>query len=207
MFIDNDIPNASSQEELELFNFEEYENLDIKILELSTENEISYGRYAEPYEGEIILKDGSIYKGSIIKNRAQGKGTLFHNNGTCYSGQFEGGILKGMVDIQYTNGIKYRGRWLRERPFGLGQFTYPDGVIFKAIFDQSGYPSIANHMVDCLHKQLPSGYYYQDSDNIKYFNLYCPTQLCRVETEDGLIYTGTLSKRLKMNGQGKLINA
>lgn len=206
MFKHPNIPNASTRESLELLNFEIFSKDKLQLLEIDKDGDYEYGVYSQSRKGEIVLKDGSIFKGSIVNDRAQGQGILTLKNGTICSGNFEGGVLKGRASINFSNGTKFTGNWLVDHPFGFGEITYSDSTIFQAFFDDKGRPIVHHWMSKYFHKTLPPGYYYKDSSNIKYFNVYHPSKKVRVETEDGLVYKGSISDKLLMNGKGTLLN-
>ena len=72
--------------------------------------------------GIEMMADGSIYKGSFVAGRKEGKGLLETSRGT-YSGRFSQNLANGHGKFEGTNGQSYVGMWKNGKWHGQGSLT------------------------------------------------------------------------------------
>ncbi len=81
--------------------------------------------------------DGSVYVGTFVSGKQEGKGTYTLPNGFEYSGEWVGGEIKGLGRARYPNGSVYEGEFTKGLPNGRGKITFADGGSYEGKW-QSG---------------------------------------------------------------------
>ena len=65
-------------------------------------------------------KDGNIYEGNFINNKAEGWGIFYYSDGDMYKGSFENDITKGYGEYYHNKEVIYYGYWLDDVQVGIG---------------------------------------------------------------------------------------
>ena len=85
----------------------------------------------DPESGETIhtlrLVDGSIYRGTLKRDKFHGFGTMEQPNGHKYAGEWSAGQKQGSGTFSYPNGDSYEGEWSNDMPHGKGVYQYGNG--------------------------------------------------------------------------------
>ncbi len=79
-------------------------------------------------------EDGSTYSGEWQGDQPNGYGTLTLVSGGRYTGMFKLGFPHGKGNYQYANGDVYDGQWKNGQHHGYGTLTYDDGSRYKGNF-------------------------------------------------------------------------
>ena len=66
-------------------------------------------------KGKQTWKDGSVYEGWWIHDKANGSGRLIHADGDYYIGQWSNDKAQGYGEYVHLNGAKYQGMWQDDR--------------------------------------------------------------------------------------------
>lgn len=82
-------------------------------------------------KGTLSLADGSKYQGEILKNKADGLGSMIYGNGDKYDGAFKEGKRSGQGTMSFANGDKYEGFFNNDLRNGQGTYTEKDGTVFN----------------------------------------------------------------------------
>ena len=100
-------------------------------------------------KGKLITKNGEIYEGDWVDNKAngygiyqskdvryegkwkndrqEGIGTETWADGTSFNGEFKGGQKTGQGKFRYSDGSKYSGYFLNNQLHGKGKYCWADG--------------------------------------------------------------------------------
>ncbi len=85
----------------------------------------------DPETGETIhtlrLIDGSIYRGTLRRDRFHGQGSMEQPGGHKYVGEWNRGRKQGQGTFSYPNGDVYAGEWDNDMPHGKGIYQYGNG--------------------------------------------------------------------------------
>jgi len=100
------------------------------------EEPVDEGPPGEVLQGDFIFTDGSVYKGSYLKN---GDDVQMHGQGQLNSGPetFEGLFDRGMYKSgKYIgcSGAVYEGSFANNLFHGLGTYTWPDGRVYYGMW-------------------------------------------------------------------------
>ena len=158
------------------------------------------GKEGREGNGAQYWPDGSVYEGSWVGDKANGKGRLIHANGDVYEGMWENGRASGLgVYIHHFGnqrykdlsicGARYEGMWKNDKQHGKGVETWPDGSRYEGLYEAG-----LKHGKGRFEWAEGSVY---DGEFFKY-------QIQGLGTyywNDGRIFTGTW-KNGRMNGQG-----
>ncbi|CAG9466683.1 unnamed protein product [Pedinophyceae sp. YPF-701] len=68
----------------------------------------------------VRWRDGSVYEGTAVDGKAQGRGTLRYANGDKYEGQFASNYQHGFGAYVWKDGTVYRGQWALGEMRGCG---------------------------------------------------------------------------------------
>lgn len=79
-------------------------------------------KYTQP----IILENGAIYSGQILKDThiKDGIGMMFFPNNSLYEGCWKNGQAFGEGRLIYANGDIYEGEWKNDQANGFGKFEH-----------------------------------------------------------------------------------
>lgn len=86
--------------------------------------------------GQYIWADGCRYEGEWRHGMRHGYGTLRWPSGAVYEGEFSGGYMHGTGTYTTSNKMTYKGRWKLNRKHGLGSQIYPNGDVFEGSWIQ-----------------------------------------------------------------------
>ncbi|CAI9097927.1 OLC1v1034451C1 [Oldenlandia corymbosa var. corymbosa] len=109
--------------------------------------------------GEVFLRNGEAYSGSLIGNVPEGSGKYSWLDGCKYEGEWRCGMRHGYGKLQWPSGavyegdfsggymhgtgtytgrdhITYKGRWKLNLKHGLGFQVYPNGDVFEGAWIQ-----------------------------------------------------------------------
>ncbi|KAK9079346.1 hypothetical protein SSX86_001017 [Deinandra increscens subsp. villosa] len=109
--------------------------------------------------GELKLKKGEFYSGSLLGNVPEGTGKYVWSNGcrydgewrrgiwhgygklhwpsgASYEGEFSGGYMQGTGTYVRADKLVYKGRWRLNRKHGLGYQVFPSGDVFEGSWIQ-----------------------------------------------------------------------
>lgn len=78
-------------------------------------------------KGWIRFPDGSIYDGDWLEGKRTGKGILNWSPKERYTGDFKDNELHGQGEYVYASGSRFSGTWDMGIREGLGSFTWPAG--------------------------------------------------------------------------------
>lgn len=87
-------------------------------------------------KGIQIWKDGSIYEGFWLKDKAYGKGRLIHANGDVYEGEWLEHKSHGRGIYYHKDGAKYEGEWKEDQQHGQGIEIWPDGAKYEGQYER-----------------------------------------------------------------------
>tara|TARA_Y200000002_G_C22681415_1_gene664214 strand:+ start:284 stop:1867 length:1584 start_codon:yes stop_codon:yes gene_type:complete len=73
-------------------------------------------------KGELILKNGTVYKFNWVNGEFDGKGEIIYNNGDVYEGYVINYNRNGKGKIVYKNGDFFDGYWLNDMRSGYGTY-------------------------------------------------------------------------------------
>ena len=77
------------------------------------------------------FKDGSIYKGYLIDNKANNEGILQYLDGDTFQGEFKSDKKIGFGIYSHINGTTYEGEWLDDIQNGIGIEIWTDKSEYK----------------------------------------------------------------------------
>ena len=70
----------------------------------------------------MILPDGSIFYGSVVKMMRQGPGKMVYTNGQIFEGQFDKDQKEGVGYNYFPDGRVYCGQYRQDQEEGVGEF-------------------------------------------------------------------------------------
>ena len=74
---------------------------------------------------KLFISDGTIYEGSWLEDKPNGKGRIINDDGTWYQGEWLNGVANGKGKWQSKDGSKYEGDWLNDNKHGFIKFVNP----------------------------------------------------------------------------------
>ena len=93
-----------------------------------------------PGQGVLTLDKGAIrYKGSLVRGKMNGKGTVTFKNGDTYTGNLVNGSFSGYGKFKSKDGWTYEGQFVNGQPEGKGTLTTEANVVYKGTFKQGIY--------------------------------------------------------------------
>ena len=98
--------------------------------------------WGEP-EGQGEMEDletGAIYKGTFVKGKLNGKGTVRQKDSTVMQGNFTDGELNGVGEIKYKGGTVYQGNIKNGKKNGEGKETFNNGKLVRTGVWENGAP-------------------------------------------------------------------
>lgn len=133
-------------------------------------------------DGEVLFANGSVYKGSFMKDMLHGFGVLKEKNGTVYTGEFfedkrqgkatfiypggryEGNCYSSSIPIMLTSNSNLIGEYFDNKRHGKGKEIGDDGNIFEVEFENGDFVRgkvqysnddlyIGEYKNDCRHGQ------------------------------------------------------
>lgn len=84
------------------------------------------------YQTQIESKETS--KKCLKGNCNNGKGTLLEN-GSEFTGEFKNGLKHGKFIRVFPDGLKHVGSWENDKPVGIHNITFPDGMFIEGPFE------------------------------------------------------------------------
>lgn len=76
-------------------------------------------------------KDGAVYKGNFMENKANGLGFFKHSDGDDYRGEFINDRACGYGVYKHSNGATYEGFWLDDCQNGIGEEFWNDDSHYR----------------------------------------------------------------------------
>lgn len=59
--------------------------------------------------GQLMLRNGTLFKGNFDKNQPTGQMTIFYGDGSTYVGKVERGVVQGFGELKSSDGFIYLG--------------------------------------------------------------------------------------------------
>ena len=94
----------------------------------------TYNISSDKYK-KIELKNG-IFIGNVIKNKKEGKGIFYYNNGAKYEGEYKNDLRNGKGIFYYKEGHIYDGEWENDKKHGRGILYINSGEIYEGEFKE-----------------------------------------------------------------------
>ena len=112
---------------------------------LETRINMVEGRQGSIYEGYLIMNkangfgvctwpNGDKYIGQWGDDKKHGKGCYIWVNGAHYFGDYTQNLPNGRGEYRYVNGDKYYGDYELDCKQGYGEYTWKNGDIFKGMY-------------------------------------------------------------------------
>lgn len=101
------------------------------------ENGVRQGQGTLTYAGKNGEDDSGEYVGGWANDKMHGNGTRRYPNGGLYIGEYEYGRKEGEGRFYYANGDLYWGSWHRNKMNGPGRYYYSSGKRFEGNFVDS----------------------------------------------------------------------
>ena len=86
-------------------------------------------------KGLQIWKDGSVYEGFWLNDKANGRGRLIHANGDVYEGEWCNDKAQGKGIYIHNDGAKYEGDWKDDKQHGKGVEIWQDGAKYEGNYE------------------------------------------------------------------------
>ncbi|KAG7368407.1 TIR domain containing protein [Nitzschia inconspicua] len=88
--------------------------------------------------GTMFHRDGSCYTGDWLNNKMHGKGQRTFANGDVYVGAYQHGQRCGGPDckLKFANGDLYVGNWDSNYFHGFGRYYFADGTVLEGNFQR-----------------------------------------------------------------------
>ncbi|KAK8713692.1 hypothetical protein V6N13_148903 [Hibiscus sabdariffa] len=86
--------------------------------------------------GKYVWQGGCVYEGEWRCGMRQGTGKIRWPSGIVYDGEFSGGYMHGTGTYIDSNKLTYKGRWKLNLKHGLGYQVYPNGDVFEGSWIQ-----------------------------------------------------------------------
>ncbi|KAG7347750.1 TIR domain containing protein [Nitzschia inconspicua] len=88
--------------------------------------------------GTMFHRDGSCYTGDWLNNKMHGKGQRTFANGDVYVGAYQHGQRCGGPDckLKFSNGDLYVGNWDSNYFHGFGRYYFADGTVLEGNFQR-----------------------------------------------------------------------
>lgn len=86
--------------------------------------------------GTKTYYDGSSYSGEWHDDLANGQGTLTFSNGDTHTGHWKRHMADGQGTRTYANGNVYEGQWWENRRHGQGLFRFADGTFCRGVWKE-----------------------------------------------------------------------
>ncbi|XVF76353.1 hypothetical protein PTKIN_Ptkin13bG0259900 [Pterospermum kingtungense] len=86
--------------------------------------------------GKYVCQGGCAYEGEWRLGMRHGTGKIQWPSGTVYDGEFSGGYMHGTGTYIGSNKLTYKGRWKLNLKHGLGYQVYPNGDVFEGSWIQ-----------------------------------------------------------------------
>lgn len=86
--------------------------------------------------GKYVWSDGCVYEGEWRRGMRHGWGKLSFPSGKVYEGEFSGGYMHGPGTYTWPGHMTYKGRWRLNVKHGLGYQTYANGDVFEGSWMQ-----------------------------------------------------------------------
>ena len=80
---------------------------------------------------KLLFADGSYYVGDWVNNIMHGKGKYTYADGDCYEGDYADGKMHGKGKYTYANGGCYEGDFVDGKKHGKGKHTFADGDCYE----------------------------------------------------------------------------
>jgi len=109
------------------------------VINTASNNPMQYTKLQISGYGEMVYKDGDVYKGEWSQNKWHGKNAFIkYADGESYEGEVEYGEKKGYGVFKWSNGVKYEGYWLNDNLHGEGVVDASEttGEIYFGPWDQ-----------------------------------------------------------------------
>ena len=71
----------------------------------------------------------------FYKNKPNGEGEYYWQNGDHYKGDFVNGLRHGYGVMKYVNGTQYSGEYRNDKKCGLGQQIFEDGIVYVGNYE------------------------------------------------------------------------
>ena len=84
---------------------------------------------------EVTKRYRVLYTGQWRRDKFDGDGTRFYDNGDHYEGGFRDGVKSGRGVMAYANGDVYEGGWLDDRRHGQGRLRLANGYVYEGAFE------------------------------------------------------------------------
>ena len=85
-------------------------------------------------KGKLVHREGDIYEGEWVDNKAEGFGIYTSLDGTKYEGYWVDDKQQGKGREEWPDGNIYVGDYMEGKKHGQGKFTWNDGAIYEGEF-------------------------------------------------------------------------